>query len=217
MDAAFLHERLAAQAIATPDAVALMEPSMKYEDRSLTYAELHSKAEFLAHHLLSAGLSSWDNTLVGIHFPRCIESVVALVALGKIGCPYVPLDPNYPRAHLEHIVSTAGLKWLVTDTTFLSKKPDVKPTEKEASGKGETKLGLTVPADCRVIDLAPVSFGPSPGPVAPRPATALNSEALLYVLFTSGSSGPPKGVCGPHAATLNRIDWMLEVGCLASP
>jgi len=210
MDASFLHERLTAQALATPDAVALVEPSVKYEDRSMTFAELNSRAEFLAHHLLAAGLQSWQNTLVGVHFPRCIESVVALVALGKLGCPYVPLDPNYPRSHLEHIASTGELAWLLTDSSLLASLPQNAQEDGKKPANGGVNLNL--PEGCNVVDLAKVpGEWASPGPVAPQPQAADPSTSLLYVLFTSGSSGPPKGVCGPHSATLNRIDWMLEV------
>ena len=98
-----VHERFARQARRAPDAVALVEG-----ERSLDYAALDRRANALAHRLVAAGVGS--DVPVGVHLPRSIEQIVALLGILKAGGCYVPLDPAYPRRRLADACADARIK-----------------------------------------------------------------------------------------------------------
>ncbi|WDD93597.1 amino acid adenylation domain-containing protein [Burkholderia sp. FERM BP-3421] len=102
-----VHERVAARAAATPDAIALRQG-----ERALTYGELAHRAERLAHALAARGAG--PDAPVGIYIDRSIEQVVAVLAVLQAGACYVPLDPVYPEQRLAAICADARLGLVVT-------------------------------------------------------------------------------------------------------
>ncbi|NJL53251.1 MAG: amino acid adenylation domain-containing protein [Hydrococcus sp. SU_1_0] len=89
-----------------------------FGDRSLSYRELNRRANQLAHHLNSLGVSS--NSLVGIYLDRSLDMLVGLLAILKAGAAYIPLDPNYPQ---ERIVFYVGRFWgisIINPTIFVN-------------------------------------------------------------------------------------------------
>lgn len=112
-----LNEALDAQFTATPDLPAVIQPSGPSGAHTVDFKELDARSNQLARHLLALGVRPWENTLVGVYLPRSVESITTITALLKIGAPYVPLDPAYPAHHLKHIVSTAALSWVITNTS----------------------------------------------------------------------------------------------------
>ena len=109
-------ELFAAQALRTPDAVAVI-----FEDRTLTYAALDAHANRLAHHLQSLGVG--PETVVGLLVERSPEMVVGLLGILKAGGAYLPLDPNYPRERLSFMLADAGAAVLVTQTALPERLP----------------------------------------------------------------------------------------------
>jgi len=97
-----VHAAIAAQARATPTAVALL-----YRDESLTYAELNARANRLAHCLAAYGVG--PETKVGVALPRSVDLVVCLLAVLKAGAAYVPLDPSLPADRLHYMINDSGL------------------------------------------------------------------------------------------------------------
>lgn len=177
----WIHQCFEAQARRRPDAEAL-----RFEGRSLTYAELNRRANQLAHRLIRAGIGR--DVLVGVCVERSIEMVVALLAVLKAGGAYVPLDPDYPLARLEHMLAAAQVPVLLTQRRVLSKLPAVN-------------------AEVLCLDelVAELAAEPSEDPDSP-----VGGEDLAYVIFTSGSTGTPKGVMNVHAGIRNRLLWMQE-------
>ena len=88
-----LHQLFEQQVERTPDAIALI-----FENQQLTYAELNSRANRLARHLIDLGVG--PDCLVAVGLERSIEIVVALLAILKAGGAYLPLDPSYPQARM---------------------------------------------------------------------------------------------------------------------
>ncbi len=107
---------LEAQAARTPEALALV-----FGDQSLSYRDLHARANRLAHHLISLGAG--PERLVGVMLERSVELVVTLLATLKSGAAYVPLDPDYPPARLAHMLGDARPAVLVSSQALRARLP----------------------------------------------------------------------------------------------
>ncbi|MER5890868.1 amino acid adenylation domain-containing protein [Streptomyces sp. NPDC001941] len=158
--------RVLEQAARTPDAVALVA-----DGGELTYREVTTRALALAAELAALGVVRGD--LVGLCLPRTAELPVAMLGTWFAGAAYVPLDPEYPKARLEHVVSDSGIGVVVSTDALAGVLP---------RGPRVLSLDDTTPA-------RPDGFAP----VLPDPSDA------AYVIYTSGSTGVPKGVVVEHA------------------
>ncbi len=177
-----LPQRIEARVDRHPDAVAVGAAG-----RHLSYGGLDLAAGRLAHRLRRLGVG--PEVRVGICLERSEELVVALLAVLKAGGAYVPLDPGYPHRRLEHIVRSSRPAVLVTRSG----------SERWAGGLARHVLVLD--REPALADRAPV--------VRPLAASA-GAGDLAYVLYTSGSTGEPKGVAVPHSALANCLVSMLE-------
>ncbi|MBZ4423325.1 non-ribosomal peptide synthetase, partial [Myxococcus sp. RHSTA-1-4] len=178
---ACIHQLFERQAALTPGAVAL-----DFEDQRLTYAQLDTRANQLAHHLRSLGAG--PESLVGVCLERSLEMVVALMGVLKSGTAYVPLDPAWPRERLAWMLEDASAPVLLTQ---------------------ERLLGVLPPHSAQVLclDTQWAAVEHQPGT---RPAPLAGPESLAYVIFTSGSTGRPKGAMNAHLGVVNRLLWMQQ-------
>lgn len=174
------HHLIERQAAVNPTAKALV-----FEDQSLNYAELNSRANRLAHYLINLGVQT--ETRVGIAVERSIEMVVGLLGILKAGGTYVPLDPDYPTERLAYMVEDSGIELLLTQQHLRDALP-------VADGLNVIELDR--------LDVA--HHAPT------NPNVALHGENLAYVIYTSGSTGRPKGAANRHRALANRLQWMQE-------
>ncbi len=172
-----LHEIIAEQAKRTPDQVALV-----CGQEQLTYHELDRRANQLAHYLKSAGVG--PDVLAGVCVERSTEMVVALLGILKAGAAYVPLDPSFPQNRLAHMVEDSGMHVLVTHRNL----ENILPVR---------------PADVVRLDADWQEIAKQPGDSVSLPAA--NPRSLAYVLYTSGSTGEPKGVEVAHSALTNLL------------
>ncbi len=174
-----VHRLFEEQVLRSPDAIALI-----YEDRQLTYAELNVAANRLAHALRSLGVG--PNVLVGLCIERSMEMVVALLAILKAGGAYAVLDPVYPKERLAFMLDDLRTPVLLC--------------RNRAVTDGMASFGGTVlPVD----EWQKITVNQSPE----NPASEVEPENLAYVLYTSGSTGQPKGVLIPHRALVNYLAW----------
>jgi amino acid adenylation domain-containing protein len=176
-----LHQLFEAQAERTPEAVAVC-----FDGQSLTYCELHHRANQLAHHLRKLGVG--PETLVGVYMERSLEMVVALYGILKTGGAYVPLDPDYPPDRVAFMLEDAQAPVLLTQPLLV---------------EGLPKHGAQV--ICLDSDWGTIAQESAHNPVSG--ATATN---LAYVIYTSGSTGRPKGVMNTHRGIVNRLLWMQD-------
>jgi amino acid adenylation domain-containing protein len=171
---------LEAQAARTPEGAALV-----FGDESVTYAELHARANRLANHLRALGAG--PDRRVCVCLERTPELVVALLATLKSGAAYVPLDPVYPAERIDHVARDSGAGIVVTSAALQTR---LHPAEGVRT--------VRVDADAAEI--------------AARPATApridLHPENLAHILYTSGSTGRPKGVMIRHGSVAALLRWM---------
>ncbi|GAA1964512.1 amino acid adenylation domain-containing protein [Catenulispora subtropica] len=179
-----LHTLVEAQAAATPDAVAVSMATEPGVPRPrLTFAELESRANRLARHLVRHGVRPDD--VVGVALPRSLEMVVAQYAILKAGAGFLPLDPAQPAARLADILGDADARLVVTD----SDGDSVLPQE-------PGRIHIDGP-EWQSEDATPPEVAVTPG-------------HLAYVVYTSGSTGKPKGVQIEHRAICNNLLWMQQ-------
>jgi amino acid adenylation domain-containing protein len=173
---------VAAQAAATPDAIALVMGKQR-----LSYRELNQRANQLAHYLQQLGVG--PEVLVGICVERSLEMVVGLLGILKAGGAYVPMDASYPAERLSFMVEDAQVAVLVTQqhlaARFASHKARVICLDSEAA--------LLMQQD------------------ATNPSSLSRIIDLAYVVYTSGSTGQPKGALITHDGLLNLVFWHRRV------
>jgi len=175
-----VHELFEAQAARTPDVIALT-----YEQEMLTYAQLNTRANRIAHWLQEYGGVKPDK-LVGMCVERSLDAVIALLGILKAGGAYVPLDPAFPRERLAQILEDSQPEVMIT-------QPAMKQT---VSSFAKHTLSLDAPALSLLSRENPVS--------------AVQPQDLAYVIFTSGSTGRPKGVQIEHRALVNFLQSMAR-------
>ncbi|MFI0529115.1 amino acid adenylation domain-containing protein [Streptomyces scabiei] len=173
-----------------PDAVALV-----FEDQELTYAELDSRANRLAHALLARGAG--PERIVALALPRSAELFVAEVAVLKSGAAYLPIDHDYPADRIAYMLGDARPVCMVTTAQTARELP--------GPDDGMTVLELDAPATAAELAGRPDH---DPGE-ADRggPLTVLNSA---YVIYTSGSTGRPKGVALSHGGVAKLVATQSE-------
>ncbi len=176
---ACLHELFAAQADRTPETVALL-----CRDQSVTYRELNSRANQLAHYLRGRGVGR--GVLVGICVERSIEAVVGLLGILKAGGAYVAMDPAYPVQRIVFMLEDSQAPVLLTMRQLRQRVPEY---------AGEI---ICLDTDWKAISAESIANFDS----------GVHSDDLAYVIYTSGSTGTPKGVLSPHRASVNRFSWM---------
>ncbi len=153
-------------------------------DQSLTYTELDKSSDALARLLRTRNIGRGD--LVGVCLPRRAEMLVGLLGVMKSGAAYVPLDPSYPADHLRKMADHAGIRHLLTWT------------------QDDAPSSLFAGRD--VFLLAELDFHAE----SEAPLPAVSSDDLAYVLFTSGSTGEPKGVRILHRSLVNFLNSMRD-------
>ena len=175
-----LHQLLAEQAARTPGA-----PAVTCGGRILTHAELDAAANRLARHLRRCGAG--PDTIVAIALERSPELLIALLGTLKAGAAYLPLDPGQPRERLERMLDDSAAPLRITAPGF-----------RHRLGSGPARV-VDLERDRAEIERES----------AADPAVEVAPESLAYVLYTSGSTGGPKGVMVPHGGLSNYLAWAL--------
>ncbi|MGC5662801.1 amino acid adenylation domain-containing protein [Micromonospora sp. WMMD723] len=155
-------------------------------DGTTGFGELAGRVHALARTLGAAGVTRGD--LVGVLSGRRAAMIAAMLAAHTVGAAYVPLDPDFPPARLAHVCTDAGLAAVLVDPAYADRLPATAP-------------GTRIPLDGTAT-------------AAPGPVVACRDDDLAYVLYTSGSTGQPKGVEVTHGNLVNFLTAMAEQpGC----
>ena len=167
----------------TPDATAVV-----FEDKQLTYRELNTKANQLAHYLRKQGVG--PEVLVGICVERSLEMIVGVLGILKAGGAYLPLDPDYPKERLAFMLEDTQAAVVLTQLKLVDGLP---ATRSEV-------ICLDVPEHLAFETKMPDT----------NPARGVTAENLAYVIYTSGSTGCPKGVAVEHRQIVNYVRGICE-------
>lgn len=176
-----LPQQVEQQVEQNPDAIALM-----FESQSMTYRELNSQANQLAHYLRQCGAK--PDIAIAIYLERSLELIIAILAVLKAGSAYLPLDPALPTAGLEFRLQDAQVPIVLTQKSLLHRLPEFLPQ-----------------VICLDDDQATIAQHSSENlnlTIAPN--------NIAYIIYTSGSTGQPKGVIIEHRQILNYLHSISE-------
>ncbi|WP_110933222.1 amino acid adenylation domain-containing protein [Paenibacillus bouchesdurhonensis] len=175
------------QAAATPNAVAVV-----CEDASLSYAALNAQANQLAHFLIAQGIG--PDHIVALALSRSAWMVAAILAVHKAGAAYLPLDPDYPKERIAYMLADAQPSLILTDQA-----------SRLQLGDFFAEPGLIVDAPGNGVKLREY---PVHNPNNDGRTERLSSLHPAYILYTSGSTGQPKGVMVTNGSLSNLIEDM---------
>ncbi|MEG4421610.1 amino acid adenylation domain-containing protein [Microcoleus sp. LAD1_D5] len=181
-----IHQLFEFQVERSPDAIAVI-----FEGQQLTYQELNSQANQLAHHLKNLGVG--PEVLVAACVERSLEMVVGLLGILKAGGAYVPLDPHYPQNRLAFMLEHSQTPVLLTQQHLAESLPEHQARVICLDGNSQTLDRFS----------------------EENPDSGVTPDNLAYVIYTSGSTGQPKGVAIKHRGAVNTlldINYRFEVG-----
>ncbi|MFD3940244.1 amino acid adenylation domain-containing protein [Streptomyces sp. NPDC058611] len=180
-----VHRVFEAHARQHPDRTALT-----CADERLTFAELNTRANRFAHHLIALGAGR--GSVIGVCLDRTPDLLVAILGTMKAGAAYVPLDPTYPAERLQLMVSQ------LDEIKFNVASADTRDLIAGAPGELILLDGLA---------------GQLEAQPATDPVVDLSNDDLCYVVFTSGSTGTPKATAVRHEGWYNLLEWLrVEYG-----
>ncbi|MFE1774099.1 amino acid adenylation domain-containing protein [Streptomyces sp. NPDC059008] len=171
-------ELFGAQVRRTPDAVAVV-----FEDRSWTYRELDEESSRLAHLLAGRGAGAGD--VVALLLPRSAHTVIAILAVLKLGAAYLPIDVNNPDERVAFVLDDAAPVAVVTTREFADRLDGSRAA---------------------VVDIEDPALGDQPSQALPYP----DVDQAAYVIYTSGTTGTPKGVAVTHRGIADLIVTHLQ-------
>ncbi|MFZ2537518.1 MAG: non-ribosomal peptide synthetase [Oscillospiraceae bacterium] len=175
------------QSIKSPNATAIV-----FDDQLISYIELAQRTDQLSNYLQSAEIA--QGTIIGVYMNRSIEMIITLIGIMKSGCAYLPIDSANPVERNNYILESAKINFIITDSTLLN----------SASGFG-------VQLFCLDTQWNDINNTP-----AIKERRIITSSDTAYVLYTSGSTGLPKGVVISHAGIVNILQHIRKITNITS-
>ena len=170
-----IHRVFEQQATLTPNRVAVTG------ERSLTYSELNEKANQLARYLQTSGVK--PGARIAFCLERSLEAVVSMLAILKTGASYIPVDQSYPAARLSYLIEDSRAEALLCHRAFAARLPNI-----------QTNV-ISLDVDWPSVALQDTA----------NPSVKGEATDAAYIMYTSGSTGSPKGVAIPHRAVLRLV------------
>jgi amino acid adenylation domain-containing protein/thioester reductase-like protein len=193
-----IHQLFEEQAAKNPNNIAII-----YENTKLTYQELNHKANRLSHYLIKSHQTKPDD-LIALYLDRSELTIIAILAVLKSGCAYVPIDPNYPIDRASYILSDSKAKVMLANQIYqniLAKFIVNVDTQSNFFNQSHPSQNFITKAnknfsllliDSKEFNLQLTKEADS------NPNLKIKNENLAYVIYTSGTTGKPKGVLQQH-------------------
>ena len=181
----FLHDLFEKSADRFPDNIAIEDATIK-----LSYAEVERQSNQLAHYLIDKGVGA--DQKVAIMLPRIAYVYIAMLAVLKAGGAYIPLDPEIPGERVDFIMEDSGALLLISSDEILNRIGSSLSARNLLNIDQESKL-LQEFRESRIID------------------AKLTSNQLCYIIYTSGTSGQPKGVLLEHRNVITYVHSAQEI------
>jgi amino acid adenylation domain-containing protein len=188
-----IHHLFEAQAERSPDAVAVVS-----HDERLSYGELNARANQLAHYLRKNGVGK--EVLVGVCMQRSWKMVVALLGILKAGGAYVPLEPGYPSERLAFMLQDSNASMLLTEGWLVKQLIDDPISKLIDRDSRSAVFDVRLKAVC--LD---TGWDEIERESRKNLGSEMSPDSLAYVMYTSGSTGLPKGVGVPHRGVLRLL------------
>ncbi len=154
-------------------------------DAQLTYKELNERINQLSNYLISSGIPPMTN--IGILTSRSIDTIIGILAILKLNCTYVPIDPNYPIDRIEYMISTSSISYILNNKDC----PVINIPSNISLINIEYNKYSSFSNKFNILDID----------------NTVNPNKNLYIIFTSGSTGKPKGVTLSHKNMINLITF----------
>jgi len=171
-----IHEIFEYQSLKNPDNLAIECGDMKY-----TYSQLNSVANSIASSLIAMGLG--NENIVAIAVNRSFEMIASILGVLKSGCAYLPIDPDYPQERIDYMLQDSNSKLLITSTNVSEKSAlkckNIVTVEDLITAENNMHVHKNINNDL---------------------------STLAYLIYTSGSSGTPKGVMIEHMSVVNLVE-----------
>lgn len=180
-----VYELFAEQVLITPDNIAIL-----FDGQSTTYRQLDVMSNQLAHKIRryyqdKASCEIKPDTLIALYLERSLEMIVAILATMKSGAAYVPLDTESPDDRISYILADTQTNLIITQTRYINKLENI------------------ITSNQFILDIAEYkTYENEPDNL---PITNVSSRSLAYVMYTSGTTGFPKGVMIEHQSLVNRL------------
>ncbi|MGB0525642.1 MAG: amino acid adenylation domain-containing protein, partial [Flammeovirgaceae bacterium] len=155
--------------------------ALAFGKEQLTYAQLNEKSNQVAHYLIDKGIQPED--LVGLCIERSMNTIIAIVGIVKAGAAYVPIDPEYPTERIKFMMQDVAMDMMITESKYV------------ALFQEKVQHLLLLDEASELLE----------GYANSNPEIELTANQLAYVMYTSGSTGNPKGVLIEHRAIVRLI------------